>query len=636
MPVIDWSLLYREDPYRDFPTRDYVLDLQGWNADAALIDHIVAERRPHIIIEVGSWKGASAVRFAESLKRHGIDGRILCVDTWLGALEFWTNDMPDFDRFAALQIRNGFPQVYYQFLANVILSGHQDIIIPLPNTSQTAARFLSRRGVRADLIYVDASHEEIDVYADLTAYWELLESAGVMFGDDYGNRDFPGVRAAVDRFAHERGEQLEVISGWYWRLCRHPRPGSQTAIGSLAWRSFPTQPEFLKWWQRHTPDTRLSAEDSFALMSLSHSIAGGGSLVSVGEEGAAAAFLAAARLGEHNAVTTFLPLAEHRDRFLCQLQNTLTDLGIAGAVRTLPNALTASWNMPIRLLYVGHADSEALQPDWRRLTRWVCKDGIVCALATSTASLRRIDADETLRAVEPAGGLRAWRKIQPGWACPLERPEAVQRFADRCSVFVLHHGTPPRTRRAYLEVVNLNELDLPPGLQDNRLAESRIFLSNKANESRKEYLGFVTGGWDQKMANLIPLDAFHDLEAMLDPNKVLAALISPNDMWIEHCNEAHPGMTRLVHEMSEVTGIPLTSRPTFWANNFIAHCEVVREFLSVWRRLFGHFLGRYSFDPPFDVGAFDGNRKFAYLAERFAMFYFASRADLEVVPIPAR
>ncbi len=221
MAPVDWRLIYRVDPYQGFPVDRFRLDLQGWVVDPTVFDRVVAELRPALVIEVGTWKGASAVRFADALKRHRIDGRVICVDTWLGALEFWTNQYPDMDRFAALGLQFGYPQVYYQFLANVILSGHQDTIIPLPNTSQTAARFLQYRGVRADLVYVDASHEEADVYADLTAYWELLASdESVLFGDDYANTAFFGVRSAVHRFAHERGLQLTILGGWYWVLHR--------------------------------------------------------------------------------------------------------------------------------------------------------------------------------------------------------------------------------------------------------------------------------------------------------------------------------------------------------------------------------------------------------------------------------
>jgi hypothetical protein len=90
--------------------------------------------------------------------------------------------------------------VYYQFLANVCHKGHQQRVVPFPQTSATAALWLRYFGFTAELIYIDASHEEEDVYADLLAYWEVLAPGGVIFGDDW---TWDGVRLAVLRFTRE-------------------------------------------------------------------------------------------------------------------------------------------------------------------------------------------------------------------------------------------------------------------------------------------------------------------------------------------------------------------------------------------------------------------------------------------------
>jgi hypothetical protein len=157
------------------------------------------EVKPKLIIEVGSWKGASAVHMAQCLKDLGVQAKILCIDTWLGAIEFWGNKQ-DPQRYLSLGLKNGYPTVFYQFLANVVKSGFQDVIVPFPQTSVTAARWLRQQGVQADAIYVDGSHEEEDVFVDLCGYWQVLAPGGIMFGDDY-DQFWPSVRAAVQRFS---------------------------------------------------------------------------------------------------------------------------------------------------------------------------------------------------------------------------------------------------------------------------------------------------------------------------------------------------------------------------------------------------------------------------------------------------
>lgn len=81
--------------------------------------------------------------------------------------------------------------------------------MPVPNTSAIAARFLKRLGIVADAVYIDASHEEADVYEDLVHYWELLRPQGILFGDDW-HAIWYGVICAVNRFARERKLPLRV------------------------------------------------------------------------------------------------------------------------------------------------------------------------------------------------------------------------------------------------------------------------------------------------------------------------------------------------------------------------------------------------------------------------------------------
>ena len=49
--------------------------------------------------------------------------------------------------------KNGRPLLYEQFLTNVVRTGMQDFIVPLPQSSEHAVIILSRLGIRAGLIY---------------------------------------------------------------------------------------------------------------------------------------------------------------------------------------------------------------------------------------------------------------------------------------------------------------------------------------------------------------------------------------------------------------------------------------------------------------------------------------------------
>ena len=201
------SLFHKENPYHNFDYKKYPLDLQGWGSTEANFLKLIDRVKPKLIVEVGSWKGGSAIHMAEYIKQNDIDCKIICIDTWLGAVEFLISKS-DKDRYLSLNKINGYPSVYYQFLANIMHKGLEDIVIPFPQTSVLAARFLGLNKISADLIYIDASHDEKDVFDDLNNYWNILNSGGVIFGDDY-DIHWPGVKIAVNNFVVENEIQCE-------------------------------------------------------------------------------------------------------------------------------------------------------------------------------------------------------------------------------------------------------------------------------------------------------------------------------------------------------------------------------------------------------------------------------------------
>lgn len=203
-------------PYANFRPDEHPDDMHGWNSRAPVFERVIAETRPALIVEVGTWKGASAIHMAQVARRLGIATQILCIDTWLGAREMWDN-RADKKRFGSLRLKHGYPRLYYTFLANVVRHGLQGVITPFPQTSLIAARWLAARRIQADLIYVDGSHDEWDVAADLMSFWPMLRAGGVMFGDDY-EPNWPGVMRAVDGFAFDRDMSVDTSEPKKWIL----------------------------------------------------------------------------------------------------------------------------------------------------------------------------------------------------------------------------------------------------------------------------------------------------------------------------------------------------------------------------------------------------------------------------------
>ncbi len=186
-------------------------DVRGWGGNDTYFHRIIDKYRPKRIIEVGTWLGQSAINMAKYTQSSGLKCDIVCVDTWLGALEFIEDSHP----MRNLRKLHGYPQVYYQFLSNIINEGVADIIRPFPQTSVIAARHFKRTNLTADVIYIDGSHDYDDVKADINAYWGLVNEGGCLFGDDYDG--WPEVRKAVDEFVDSNNLNLEV-EGRFWKI----------------------------------------------------------------------------------------------------------------------------------------------------------------------------------------------------------------------------------------------------------------------------------------------------------------------------------------------------------------------------------------------------------------------------------
>lgn len=189
-------------------------DIQGWHGNSIVFENLIKKTSPNIIIEVGSWKGQSSINMANCIKKLNLQSKIYCVDTWLGALEFWS-DNPEINNKHERDLlqKNGYPQVYYQFLSNVVHSKVQDIILPFPSTSLIAARYFKSKNIKAELIYIDASHEEEDVYLDIKNYYPLLSENGIIFGDD---ARWSGLINAVKKFCDENNKEYYIEDEDFW------------------------------------------------------------------------------------------------------------------------------------------------------------------------------------------------------------------------------------------------------------------------------------------------------------------------------------------------------------------------------------------------------------------------------------
>ena len=174
------------------------LDEQGWASNSPIFDEVIKELQPKTIIEVGTWKGGSAIHMAKTCLKYYDDFEIICIDTFMGSVEHWTSAK---DLLFTNHI-NGRPNIYPQFLSNVLHNNLQDYITPLPVDSINGSEILFHHNTLADLIYIDAGHDYNSVRMDFIHYSRLLRDGGYLLGDDWFHA--PIKAAAYDTFGEDK------------------------------------------------------------------------------------------------------------------------------------------------------------------------------------------------------------------------------------------------------------------------------------------------------------------------------------------------------------------------------------------------------------------------------------------------
>ncbi|MEM9346355.1 MAG: glycosyltransferase [Planctomycetota bacterium] len=75
-----------------------------------------------------------------------------------------------------------------------------------------------------DFVYLDADHSEAGVMNDLCHWAVKVRTGGIIAGHDYGHRDFPGVKRAVDRYFARFGWRVNELGNGVWWVQRQALP----------------------------------------------------------------------------------------------------------------------------------------------------------------------------------------------------------------------------------------------------------------------------------------------------------------------------------------------------------------------------------------------------------------------------
>lgn len=167
----------------------------GWFNHGDQVLALIDQHRPTVVVELGSWLGASAIAMARSVRRWG--GTVTCVDTWAGELDA-EGGSPEGQP----------PMMLWSCARAMVDAGVSANIRLIPATTREAARWWT---LPIDFLYIDAGHSADAVWADLELWVPHVKSGGLIAGDDYDHPLYPGVRAAWDGYARTHGLSLTTF-----------------------------------------------------------------------------------------------------------------------------------------------------------------------------------------------------------------------------------------------------------------------------------------------------------------------------------------------------------------------------------------------------------------------------------------
>ena len=191
-------------PFEPLGHENAAMDLIAIDSILAAEKKLRSASNPLVVVEIGSWVGQSALRWA----KPGV--LVYCVDHWMGNSD---------DNLGTIAKELGGDEVYRTFVRN---TGPKLMhsIIPVVGDSEWVSSWWT---VKADIVYIDAMHDYESVKADIAHWAPHVATGGLLCGHDFSWK-FPGVERAVK----ESGEFGVISTIWMRRVGEAKLHASET------------------------------------------------------------------------------------------------------------------------------------------------------------------------------------------------------------------------------------------------------------------------------------------------------------------------------------------------------------------------------------------------------------------------
>lgn len=156
-------------------------NIQGWFSYPVFYSNLVSQAKDgYHFVEVGTWKGCSAVYMAVEIINSKKQIKFDCVDTWTGSEE---HTDPQSDHYESLLLdKDG---LYNLFISNIEPVNH--VIKPVRKASMEALDLYENGSL--DCVFIDAAHDYKNVCKDIQGWLPKIKPGGILSGHDWNCKD---------------------------------------------------------------------------------------------------------------------------------------------------------------------------------------------------------------------------------------------------------------------------------------------------------------------------------------------------------------------------------------------------------------------------------------------------------------
>jgi len=195
------------------PHEHYYEDIHGWTDFMNLYRDVIEKAADgDVLVEVGCWKGKSLSFLLVEAVKSGKQLRIIGVDHFQGSVGE-----------PALQEEAARSDLAAICRANLERADYPFELL-CEASPAAAAKFAD---ASLAFVFIDASHDQDSVLADVKAWLPKVRPGGVIAGHDYG---YPSVRFAVHKAIPEA---IEIGSSWRYEVPPLPADAGESAPPKL-------------------------------------------------------------------------------------------------------------------------------------------------------------------------------------------------------------------------------------------------------------------------------------------------------------------------------------------------------------------------------------------------------------------